>query len=188
MPGAAANLIVEGDFVMRLLSGLLAGVLALGLSMLAPAARAEPIHIVALGASNTAGKGVGSSSAWPAQLEQLLRARGYDVQVTNAGISGDDTGRMLARVDSAVPEGTQIVILEKAATNDRLRASDTSANIAQMISRLHARKIKVIVIEGMHGWANQQLQADGIHITEAGHAAVAAKLLPRVIAAIGKRT
>src|ERR1017187_8551117 len=98
MPGAAANLIV-GGFFMRLLSGLLAGVLALGLSMLAPAARAEPIHIVALGASNTAGKGVGSSSAWLAQLEQLLRAKGYDAQVTNAGISGDDTGRMLARID-----------------------------------------------------------------------------------------
>jgi acyl-CoA thioesterase-1 len=173
---------------MRLLLGVLASVLASGLLMMASAARAEPIHIVALGASNTAGLGVASSSAWPAQLERLLRARGYDVQVTNAGISGDDTGRMLARLDSAVSEGTQIVILEKAATNDRLRGINPSANIAQMTSRLQARKIKVIVIEGMHGWANQQLQADGIHIIEAGHAAVAAKLLPRVIAAIGKRT
>lgn len=173
---------------MRLMTGLLIGALVLRLSIVAPAAHAETIHIVALGASNTAGLGVASTSAWPAQLERLLRAKGYDAQVTNAGISGDDTGRMLARVDSAVPEGTQIVILEKAATNDRLRASDTSANIARMTSRLQARKIKVIVIDGMHGWANQQLQADGIHITEAGHAAVAAKLLPRVVAAIGRRT
>ena len=173
---------------MRLSTGLLAGVLALVLAMMAPAARAEPIHIVALGASNTAGLGVASSSAWPARLERELRAKGYDAEVTNAGISGDDTGRMLARLDSAVPEGTQIVILEKAATNDRLRGVDPSADIARMTGRLQARKIEVIVIDGMHGWANQQLQADGVHITEAGHAAVAAKLLPSVIAAIGKRT
>jgi acyl-CoA thioesterase I len=150
-------------------------------------AQAASTSIVALGSSNTEGKGVGSSSAWPAQLEQLLRARGYDAQVTNAGISGNDTGLMLARIGSAVPEGTQIVILEKAATNDRLRGVDTGGNIAQMTSWLQARKIKVIVIDGMHGWANGQLQADGVHITEAGHAAVAAKLLPRVIAAIGNR-
>jgi acyl-CoA thioesterase I len=150
-------------------------------------AHAASVSIVALGASNTAGKGVGSSSAWPAQLEQLLRAKGYDAQVTNAGISGNDTGMMLARIASAVPDGTQIVILEKAATNDRERGVNTGGNIAQMTSSLQARKIKVIVIDGMHGWANQQLQADGIHITEAGHAAVAAKLLPKVIAAIGKR-
>jgi acyl-CoA thioesterase-1 len=149
-------------------------------------AQADTIRIVALGASNTAGKGVEPSSAWPAKLESMLRARGYDAQLTNAGISGDDTGRMLARLDSAVPEGTQIVILEKAATNDRQRGINTGANIAQMTDRLQARKIKVVVIEGMHGWANQQLQADGIHITAAGHAAVAARLLPRVIAAIGK--
>ena len=149
------------------------------------AAHAASVRIVALGASNTAGKGVASSSAWPAQLEQLLRAKGYDAQVTNAGISGNDTGMMLGRISSAVPDGTQIVILEKAATNDRQRGVDTGGNIGQMTSLLQARKIKVIVIDGMHGWANQQLQADGIHITEAGHAAVAAKLLPRVIAAIG---
>jgi acyl-CoA thioesterase-1 len=164
----------------------LAALLAFGILGFIGAARAETIRIVALGASNTAGKGVESLSAWPAQLQSMLRAKGYDAQVTNAGISGDDTGRMLARLDSAVPDGTQIVILEKAATNDRQRGINTGANIAQMTSRLEARKIKVILIDGMHGWANQQLQADRVHITEAGHAAVAAKLLPRVVAAISK--
>jgi hypothetical protein len=68
-----------------------------------------------------------------------------------------------------------------------MRGVDTAGNIAQIIARLRARKIKAIVIESMHGWANGQIQSDGIHITEAGHAAVAAKLLPRVIALIGKR-
>jgi len=157
------------------------------ISLVAAPAVAATVHIVALGASNTAGKGVGSATAWPAQLERMLRAKGYDAQVSNQGTSGDDTGRMLARVDSAVPQGTQIVILDKAASNDRMRGVNTSANIAQLSSHFRARGIKVIVIEGMYGWANHQLQADGIHITEAGHAAVAAKLIPRVTAMIGKK-
>lgn len=46
-------------------------------------------QIVALGASNVAGKGVDSSEAYPAQLERLLAARGYHVHVANAGVSGD---------------------------------------------------------------------------------------------------
>ena len=148
---------------------------------------AAEVRIVALGASNTAGKGVGPQSAWPAQLERLLRAKGYNATVSNAGISGDDTGRMLARLDSAVPASTQLVILEKAATNDRLRGVSTQRNLAAISSRLRARHIASIVIPGMHGWANNQLQGDGIHITAQGHAAVAAHLLPQVIAIIGKR-
>jgi acyl-CoA thioesterase-1 len=149
-------------------------------------AAAETIQIVALGASNTAGKGVGTSVAWPARLEAMLRAKGYDVRVTNAGISGDDTGRMRARVGSAVPNGTRLVILDKAASNDRMRGVNTNANMAAIVGNLRARNIKAIVIEGMHGWAGGRLQADGIHITAEGHAAVAARLLPQVAAALGK--
>jgi acyl-CoA thioesterase-1 len=66
-------------------------------------------QIVAPGASSTAGYGVGASSAYPAQLEAILRARGRAMSVSNAGISGDTTGGMLARLSSAVPEGTKIV-------------------------------------------------------------------------------
>lgn len=165
------------------------GVLITTILMLSaiPHASATTSNIVALGASNTAGKGVGAGAAWPARLEAMLRAKGYDVTVRNAGINGDDTSRMLARVDSAVPDGTQLVILDKAASNDRKRGTNTNANIAAIVARLRARGIRSIVIAGMHDWANNQLQADGIHITAAGHAAVAARLLPLVIAAIGPR-
>ena len=150
--------------------------------MLASApAFAATVQIVALGASNTAGKGVGEAAAWPAQLEAMLRAKGHDVRVHNAGISGDDTSRMLGRLNGAVPQGTNIVILEKAASNDRKRGVSTGANVAAIQSRLKARHIKSFVIPGMHGWANKQLQADGIHITVAGHRAVAARLVPVVM-------
>ena len=65
------------------------------------ASRAASVNIVALGASNTAGKGVGSGEAFPAQLEAMLRAKGYDAHVTNAGVSGDTTAGMLARLNSS---------------------------------------------------------------------------------------
>jgi len=64
-------------------------------------------QIVAFGASNTAGYGVGSGEAYPARIEALLHAKGYNVSVANAGISGDTTSGMLSRIDSAVPRGTK---------------------------------------------------------------------------------
>ena len=77
-------------------------------------------QIVALGASSTAGYGVGTEAAFPTLVAQILRARGRPMTVRNAGISGDTTGGMLARLSSAVPEGTKIVILQIAG-NDMLK-------------------------------------------------------------------
>jgi len=159
-------------------------VVAASLSMFS--AQAQTVRIVALGASNTAGEGVGAGSAWPAQLQAMLRAKGYDVQIANAGITGDDTGRMLARLNGAVPNGTQIVILDKPEINDRRRGINTEANVAAITNSLRAGNTKTIVIESMHGWAGRRLQADGRHITAEGHAAVAARLLPLVVSAIGR--
>ncbi|HTV31330.1 MAG TPA: GDSL-type esterase/lipase family protein [Xanthobacteraceae bacterium] len=146
------------------------------------AANAATMRIVALGASNTAGKGV--SVAWPELLQRMLRARGYDAQVTNAGVSGNDVDQMLARLDSAAPDGTQLVILDKGGNNAAHGVSIHPA-VAQIQARLKARGIKLIVIPSMHAWANYQLQPGGLEITEKGHAIVAARLLPLVIAALG---
>jgi len=168
---------------MRRVVGLL---VAVALALASAPAFAATVQIVALGASNTAGKGVGEAAAWPAQLEAMLRAKGLDVRVHNAGINGQDTSRLLGRVGSAVPDGTRIVILDKAADNDRKRGINTAANVSAISSQLNARHIKLFVIPGMHGWANHQLQADGIHLTVAGHRAVAARLAPVVERMIGK--
>src|SRR5580692_13093023 len=98
--------------------GLLAAAL-LGFLASAWSANAAPLNIVALGASNTAGQGEGHhpggvprNQAFPAQLEAMLRAKGIDAHVCNAGVAGDTVGGMLRRLDSAVPNGTQIVILQ----------------------------------------------------------------------------
>src|SRR5579871_2026863 len=85
---------------------------AVGMAMLGSTAlNAAEISIVALGASNTAGKGVSPDQAFPAQLEAMLRAKGYDARVTNAGVSGNTTSGMLGRLNSSVPDGTQIAIV-----------------------------------------------------------------------------
>src|SRR6185437_14234290 len=104
---------------------LLGGVLGVAL-LLGQAAEAASVNIVALGASNTYGHGRGRtnggvepSQAWPAQLETMLRAKGLDAHVKNAGIPGDTTGGMLARLGTAVPEGTQLVILQPGGNDAR---------------------------------------------------------------------
>jgi len=66
------------------------------------ASAAQAATVVALGASNTYSKGVSRGQAYPAQLEALLRASGLNARVINAGINGDTTGGMLARLNSAV--------------------------------------------------------------------------------------
>jgi len=141
-----------------------------------------PAHaqVVALGASQTAGKGVSSEQAYPAQLESMLRARGNNVHVSNAGVSGDTTSGMLSRLDSAVPEGTRVVILQPGGNDARKgRAGDRAGNIAAIESRLRARRIRTIIVE--NAWfRGLPRQPDGQHLTPDGYRAIAARLLPQV--------
>ena len=149
-------------------------------------ASAATAQIVAFGASNTAGYGVGSDQAWPARLEAMLRARGYQATVANAGISGDTTVGMLERLDAAVPDGTELVILAIFPYNDAgkgISAAEHEANIQKILSLLQARGIKTI--SAIPDVAGLPTQSDGIHLTAEAHATLAARLLPQVIAIIG---
>jgi acyl-CoA thioesterase I len=107
---------------------------------------AEPIRIVALGDSLTAGYGLARAAAFPARLEAALRARGHAVEITNAGVSGDTTSGGLARLGSSVPNGTDAVILALGA-NDGLRGVDpniTRTALDRMLRWLHERRIAVL--------------------------------------------
>ena len=105
-------------------------------------------QVVCLGASNTAGKGVSRQEAYPAQLEIMLRARHYDGGVANAGVSGDTTWGMLNRLESAVPIGTRVVILQPGGNDERHGAASwRDANISQIVERLRARQVAVIMLE-----------------------------------------
>src|SRR5262245_26155668 len=149
-------------------------------------ADAAPINIVALGASNTYGKGVARGQDYPAQLQSMLRAKGLDAHVANAGINGDTTGGMLARLGSAVPAGTQIVILQPGGNDRRKGQSGRESNIATIAGQLKARSIKVIMLDRLLGDMAAHLQPDGKHLTPEGHRIIAARLLPQVTAAIGR--
>lgn len=111
------------------------------------AAAGKPIEIVAFGDSLTAGFGLQASESFPARLEQALKAKGHNVTVTNAGVSGDTTGAGLARFDWAIGPKTQAVILELGA-NDALRGlppDQAERNLDAIIAKLKARGIPVLV-------------------------------------------
>ncbi|MGH7274937.1 MAG: arylesterase [Nitrospiria bacterium] len=102
---------------------------------------------MAFGDSLTAGLGVAQQEAYPAQLEERLRARGYPYRVVNSGVSGETTAGGLRRLDWVIKARPEIVILELGA-NDGLRGVPLEAmraNLSQIIKRLQATRIHVIL-------------------------------------------
>lgn len=127
-----------------------AAVLAFVLMIAAPAS-AKTLRLVALGDSLTAGYQLPPQDAFPVALERALKAKGWDVTVANAGVSGDTAAQGAARVDWSVPDGTDGVILELGA-NDALRGlppEGTRDSLDKIVARLQARKIPVL-IAGMY--------------------------------------
>lgn len=116
-------------------------------ALLAGPAEAATIKLVALGDSLTAGYGLPPSDAFPAKLEAALKARGHDVTVANAGVSGDTTGDGLARLDWSVPPDAEAVIVELGA-NDALRGIEPKLsrdNLDKLLARLAERHLPVLL-------------------------------------------
>jgi acyl-CoA thioesterase I len=108
---------------------------------------AKPIKIVVLGDSLSAGLGLSAAAAFPARLQKALEVKGINVDMINAGVSGDTASGGRERLDWSVPEGTQAVILELGA-NDALRGIDpavTRAALSDILTRLKARGIAVLL-------------------------------------------
>src|SRR5215831_19208255 len=112
--------------------------LVVGLLLAFDAMNVAQAQVVALGASNTAGTGptgggVMPPDAYPALLEKLLRARGINVTVKNAGTAGITAGAMLASLDSVVDAGTKVAIIDPAWNEMRLGGSvlDKRRNIEE---------------------------------------------------------
>lgn len=118
-------------------------------------AQGGPIRLVALGDSLSAGYGLPQDAAFPTVLERALKAKGYSVEVANAGVSGDTSSGGLDRLDWSVPDGTDGVILELGA-NDMLRGLDpamTRKNLETIVERLRSRNIPVM-LAGMYASRN----------------------------------
>lgn len=111
------------------------------------ASAAESLTIVALGDSLTAGYQLPPEEAFPAQLEAALRARGHQVTVVNAGVSGDTTSGGLARLDWSVGADSDAVIVALGG-NDALRGlppATTRSNLEQIVGRLRGRGLPVLL-------------------------------------------
>ena len=107
----------------------------------------ETKRIVAIGDSLTAGYGLPSGEDFVTQLEAALKKNGYDVEIENAGVSGDTTAGGLQRLDWAIGDGADFVILELGA-NDALRGiepEETRKNLGQIIEAIQKKGIPVLL-------------------------------------------
>jgi acyl-CoA thioesterase-1 len=121
--------------------------LLIGIGDGAPAASRVP-EILAFGDSLTAGLGLPAEGTFPSRLEARLRAEGVGAHVVNAGVSGDTTAGGLARLDWALADKPEIVILELGA-NDALRGIDPTivrANLDAMIGKIQASGAKLLLM------------------------------------------
>ena len=104
--------------------------------------------ILDFGDSLTAGFGLPAGQAFPAKLEAWLHQRRMEVRVINAGVSGDTTAGGLARLDWALGDKPDLVILALGA-NDALRGIDPSTvrdNLNKIIEKIQDRGAKVLLI------------------------------------------
>ena len=117
-------------------------------TVLAPArAGDDPLRILMLGDSLTAGYGLASRDALPARLETALRAHRIDATVIDAGVSGDTTAGGLARIEWALGDDPHAVIVALGA-NDGLRAIDpavTRTNLDRLLGILVERGLPVLL-------------------------------------------
>ena len=117
-------------------------------------AAAAPV-ILLLGDRRTAGFGLPSEEAFPAVIQERLRAAGSPWRVVNAGVSGDTSAGGLSRLDWLLKQRVDVLLLALGA-NDGLRGQHPAAiraNLARIIERAQARGITVI-LAGMRMPAN----------------------------------
>lgn len=109
--------------------------------------REEPFTILVLGDSLTAGYGLAKGEDFPAQLAGALAKKRFNVQVINGGISGDTSAGGLARLEWALADEPDMVMVELGA-NDALRGIDPSVtrkNLAAIIEKIQKRGMSVLL-------------------------------------------
>ncbi|MFC0409009.1 arylesterase [Roseomonas elaeocarpi] len=100
-----------------------------------------------LGDSITAAYGLAHEQGLPVQLEAALRAKGLPVTVLDAGVSGDTTAGGRSRLDWALADKPDAVIVALGG-NDGLRAldpKDTEANLGAILDALKARNLPALL-------------------------------------------
>lgn len=133
-----------GKRLRRILSGV-----ALGFSLFAGAqAVADPVRITALGDSLTQGYGLAAQDGLVPQLDRWLVEAGYEVEMINAGVSGDTTAGGLSRLDWTLSDRPDVMIVALGG-NDLLRGLDPAlsrSNLAGILERLAAEEIPALLV------------------------------------------
>ena len=116
------------------------------LGLPATPAQAEPVRVLGFGDSLMAGYGLPDEDAFPTRLEAALRGAGHDVNVINAGVSGDTTAGGASRLGWSLSEAPDAAIIELGA-NDGLRGiptQDTRRNLDAILTALAEKDIPVL--------------------------------------------
>jgi acyl-CoA thioesterase I len=124
---------------------LILAIFAAGINGIAAAA-AKPVKILAIGTSLTQGYNLPPGTEFTAVLQARLKAKGHDVVIVNAGVSGDTSAGGLARLDWALSDDVAGAIVELG-SNDALRGLDvagTRTNLDQLLGKLKGRKVAVL--------------------------------------------
>ncbi len=134
------------------ISGVICGALLCGTSAFAQEATPAPRTIVFLGDSLAAGTGVKPPEAFPALVQEKIRARELPWQVVNAGLGGDTTAGGLRRIDWLLRQKIDVLVVELGG-NDGLRGlpvQNIKKNLQGIIDKTKAKNPEVqIVIAGM---------------------------------------
>jgi len=122
---------------------------AFAVSLLSVAsAQAAQKRVLAFGDSLTAGPGLAAEDTLPSQLKRQLAANGHNVEVINAGVSGDTTAMGLERLDYALSAGPVDVAILELGANDMLNGmppKDARANLARMIEIFQSKGVPVVL-------------------------------------------
>ena len=114
------------------------------------------VGIVFLGDSLTAGLGLLSQEAYPSMLDEMFEAEGYgEVDVTNAGVSGDTTAGGLRRVHQMLSGSAEILVVALGG-NDALRGltiTQTYDNLTGIIEEAQNASVDVLLV-GMQAPTN----------------------------------
>ena len=108
----------------------------------------DPIRVVFLGDSLSAGHGLSEAEAFPALVQEQLRGKGYPIDVVNAGVSGDTTAGGLSRIDWVLRSAPQLLVVELGG-NDALRGQpldNVEANLREIVRRGRAAGARVLLL------------------------------------------
>ena len=116
-------------------------------------ATGEPLVVVAIGSSSTAGAGASSpAAAYPSRLAVELTKLfpGHDITVLNRGVNGEETSDMMARFATGVIAEHPQLVLWQVGTNSVLRdhpLGEHAVELHEGIEQLKAIGADVVLID-----------------------------------------